>query len=228
MNNKFTCIIPFYNEEKILLSIIEKLKNLEYISQIICVDDGSTNGLSTEIKRLFPKVTVVKLDKNQGKADAVFAGIQKAQNENIFLTDSDQYNINIEEIENAMTTFSNNNSIDMIIFKINGNNSVIDTLLRKFIFLSGNRLMRKKDFVSIEKLNPKGYQLEVAINKYMIEKNKKCFWTNSSIFNPHKVTKYGFVEGMRRDLKMEKEIISYIGIMQYLQQMFLFAREEIS
>lgn len=65
-----------------MFSIIEKLKNVKYIAQIICVDDGSTNGLSVEIKRKFPTVTLVKLPKNQGKAQAVFAGIEKV----LFLT----------------------------------------------------------------------------------------------------------------------------------------------
>ena len=87
--------------------------------------------------------------------------------------------------------------------------------------------MHKRDLQKVEGLNPSGYQLEVAINKFMIKNNKKYKWILFPAFNPHKSRKSNFWKGLYADFKMNHQIISYLGMKNYLKQMFLFAREEL-
>ena len=111
--------------------------------------------------------------------------------------------------------------------KIKGSNNLIDGILRKYIFQGGNRILSKKDLVEVEKMNPKSYQLEVAINKYMMNEGKTSKWIKFSALNPHKIKKLPFWEGLIKDLKMDMEIISFLGIRDYMRQMVFSAKEEL-
>ena len=227
MNNSFSCIIPFYNEGLRVLKVVRVISNMNSVSQIICVDDGSTDDTGQLLVKEFPKVILVRLDSNKGKARAIFKGLELAKNKNLLLIDADLGNLKSEELDGACNKFVEDQSVDLIIFKIKGNNKFVDELLRKYIFLGGNRILRKTDLEAVEKSNPYGYQLEVAINKHMVENHRKVFWTKCSAFNPHKAKKFSFIEGMKKDLKMELSIISFLGYLGYLKQMILFCRKEL-
>jgi glycosyltransferase involved in cell wall biosynthesis len=67
-------VIPAYQPEKILINIIEKLKQLSSQQQFIVVDDGST---TIEAKQVFEElstysnITLLKHTSNQGKGSAL-------------------------------------------------------------------------------------------------------------------------------------------------------------
>lgn len=227
IKNFFTCIIPFYNETENILSVIDVLKKISSINQIICVDDASANNIPKMIKDQFPKVTLITLPVNLGKAESVFEGAKLSKNEAIFLIDADLINVKSEEINKALNKYSEDPSIDMIIMKNYGPNRIMDSIFRNDIFLSGKRILKKTDLLKIKLDKPSGYQLEVAINDYMLRNSKNVCWIENSAINPHKVQKFGFSEGMLRDLKMEISLVSFIGIRKYLQQILFFCREEI-
>lgn len=81
---KVTIIIPFYNEEKriVLESFYQIFKNTTQYDFIL-VDDGSsdnTNTILDEFKSKFPNLTILKLDKNIGKAEAIRAAVLSISN----------------------------------------------------------------------------------------------------------------------------------------------------
>lgn len=226
VSKKFTCIIPFYNEGKQILSVIKAISKIRVITQTIAVDDGSTDNAYLLINKQYPKINLIRLNCNQGKSDAVFAGLKHVKNENILLMDADWLHLNYQEIEKALRKYIES-KVDLLILKNTGNNLWIDEKLRKYIFLSGNRIIKQNDLIEVQKLRPTGYQLEAAINRYMITHNRQTAWTETSAFNPHKVVKLGFIKGLVKDLRMEWQIISYLGVTDYLKQMFTFCRQPI-
>lgn len=220
-----SCVIPLYNEDRGIYSIIESLLHVKEISEIICVDDASPTALAPELKKRFPNVKLIRLTQNVGKAGAVFAGVAASKGQEIFLLDCDITGLTPEEIANSIEVFRIR-KLDMLILRTGGNNRIIDTLLRKFIFLSGNRLMRKMDLLEIEKMKPVGYQLEMAINTFMLDSGKHMAWIASSLFNPHKVAKFGWRIGLKRDVEMEMTLMQFRGMREYVRQMVFVAREE--
>ena len=77
---KVTIIIPFYNEEKrIVLQIFKNTSQYDFI----LVDDGCTDNTNTilwEFKSKFSNLTILKLDKNIGKAEAIRAAVLSISN----------------------------------------------------------------------------------------------------------------------------------------------------
>jgi glycosyltransferase involved in cell wall biosynthesis len=68
-------IIPTYNNEKTLERVI--LKTLNYTSDVIIVNDGSTDS-TREILQKFPELHQIHFPKNQGKGMALRAGFKEA------------------------------------------------------------------------------------------------------------------------------------------------------
>lgn len=93
---KLTIIIPCYNEEKLIASVLEKVfqtkleQGLE--KQIIVVNDGSTDTSAIAINQFCeknPSATAIHHEKNSGKGSAVRAALQKADGDIVIIQDAD-------------------------------------------------------------------------------------------------------------------------------------------
>jgi Glycosyltransferases involved in cell wall biogenesis len=89
LNDRLTVIIPAFNEEKAIQEVLYKLTslNLDYLHEIIVVDDGSTDD-TAEIASQFP-VRVIKHTRNRGYGSALKTGINHAETEYVITIDAD-------------------------------------------------------------------------------------------------------------------------------------------
>ena len=102
-------VIPVFNEESTLQTIFTRIKNTQIPSEIIFIDDGSTDSTPQIIKKLQedPSVRVITFPVNRGKGAAVSAGIKAAHGEIIILQDADlEYNPG--EYEKLLSPFEKN------------------------------------------------------------------------------------------------------------------------
>lgn len=91
---RVSVIIPVYNVEKYLEECVESvINNTLRDIEIICVDDGSTDGSAKIIERFAEKDSRVKVisKENGGLSSARNAGMKKATGEYILFLDSDDY-----------------------------------------------------------------------------------------------------------------------------------------
>ena len=94
-------IIPVYNEEKRIVSTLEKitfyLNKKKYRYEIIIVDDGSTDRTRECIKK-FKKIRINRKRINKGKGYSVREGILMAKGDYMLFSDAD-LSTPIEELE---------------------------------------------------------------------------------------------------------------------------------
>ena len=92
---KLSIIIPAFNEERTILTILKRIANVRLQSvtkEIIIVNDASTDTTDEKIRRFlrsFPSWKYVIHKVNQGKGAAVRTGIKKARGEYIIIQDAD-------------------------------------------------------------------------------------------------------------------------------------------
>jgi len=86
-------VIPVYNEEKSIKKTVEEIKNvlknnnLDKNSEIIIVNDGSTDNTLKELKKC--DVKIINNPINMGYGFSLKRGINAAKNETIVITDAD-------------------------------------------------------------------------------------------------------------------------------------------
>lgn len=105
---KVSIIIPTYNRKHLLEPALTSVFKQTYSNtEIIVVDDCSTDGTSGWIEKNYPAVNLISLNKNRGAAGARNVGIEAAKGEYIAFLDSDDY-WNIDYLEKSIEALSRN------------------------------------------------------------------------------------------------------------------------
>lgn len=91
---KFSIVIPVYNEERTVKSIIDAVNKIKYPGEkeIIVVDDGSTDTTQQKLKSI-SGIKIVTNKKNKGKGYSLRKAFKLATGEIILIQDADlEYN----------------------------------------------------------------------------------------------------------------------------------------
>jgi len=81
-------VVPAYDEERTIGSVIERLRELPYDMQIIVVDDCSSDATASIVAQL-PDVELVRHDRNRGKGAALRTGFALVRGRVVIVQDAD-------------------------------------------------------------------------------------------------------------------------------------------
>ncbi|MDP3919173.1 MAG: glycosyltransferase family 2 protein [Nanoarchaeota archaeon] len=164
-----SAFFPSYNEWGTISSMVAAtshiLESMEIDHEIIVIDNGSNDYsdiIFPELKKRYPKLRVIRFDKNQGYGGALRAGFANSKNDVIFYTDADaQYDI--KKLRQALESLDENT--DMVTaYKTNRADElhryILGTAYQYFVRLMFKiktkdidcdfRIIRKKVFDNIE------------------------------------------------------------------------------
>lgn len=155
-------VIPVFNEaeniSQLYNEIIEVCTKHKYDSEVIIVDDGSTDNTPNIVKSLFP-ITYIRFRKNFGQTAALDAGIKKAKYQYIVTMDGDLQN-DPQDVP-AMIDYLEKEGLDVV---SGWRKNRKDTFLKRFSS-RGAHLLRK--LLIKDDIHDSGCTLKVY--------RKKCF-----------------------------------------------------
>lgn len=207
---KIATIIPAYNEEARIGNVIDAVKTVELIDEIIVVDDGSedlTYSISVE-----KGIRTIRLPVNKGKGAAIMEGVKHSQADVFLLLDADLIGLTQHHILNLLQpVIQGHYSMSYGIFS-NGR-AATDLAQKVAPFLTGQRVIRKEVLLSIDYLEITRFGIEVAITRYFKKNNIPTIGVPmSNLTHVMKEEKLGLIKGLGARLKMYWEIVKTIKI----------------
>ena len=221
--SKTSCIIPFWNEDQRLYVVLDEIIKCKSLLEIICVDDASDKDRSDEIRKFYPSIKLIRLDKNVGKTGAIYEGLKHSKGDFMLLLDADLRNLNYIEIDEAVSAMEQTTDIDMLILR-RIKAPFFVKLNRGDVLTTGERILKKVDLEKILNSSINGWQIESAINIYMYKSKKKVFWMPHSGINTH--WKWGLLTDLKYHRKKLADI-AFIRFINLLKLTLFFARKEL-
>lgn len=86
---KLSVIVPVYNEQETVKTILKKLVKVKTVDEVVVVDDGSTDDTWSQIQQINSKKIKSFSKPNQGKGSAVRSGLQHVTGDYVLIQDAD-------------------------------------------------------------------------------------------------------------------------------------------
>lgn len=207
---KVAAIIPAYNEEKNIPSVLSIITKIKEVREILVVDDGSTDK-TAEVARSFG-VKVLRLPYNQGKSLAMREGLNHTSAPIVFFLDADLVGLTEEQVKDMISPIIHGYG-DMTLGIFYSGRSVTDLAQRVAPYLTGQRAMKRWVLDGLQEEEwLSGFGIEIAITR--LAKNSNIRIVEVPLENATHVMKeekMGFFRGAAARAKMYWEIVKQLS-----------------
>lgn len=199
-------IIPVYNEERTVSSIIEIVRTWGKASEIIVVNDGSTDKTDAALKQFKDAILLISYKTNRGKGFALARGIEEGTGEMLMFLDGDVVGLTHKDLDAMMRPVLSGKA-DMVIgvarFWTMGPFTPFDDL-------SGERVVLRKYVMPLTvKMKYVGYGVELLLNEFF--KNKRIIRVRlPHVFILRKIEKQSAPEAALSFVKEARELIAEV------------------
>lgn len=204
---KVSAVIPAYNEAERIESVLHAVDNSEFVSEIVVVNDGSTDNTEDVLKASGLDVQLLTLHKNTGKSNALARGIETATNPTLLFVDADLIGLESRHIDKMVRTFGKGNW-DMVIGVFHKGRLNTDLSQKISPHLSGQRVLTVDLWNKLDKTQAEKFGVEMALTKLSLKKNLETTKVKlTGVTHVMKEEKRGFTQGIKSRLKMYGNII---------------------
>jgi len=206
-------IVPAWNEERDIRFVLDALGPIEWLEQVVVVDDGSSDAtphVAQDCSEKYPRMSVVMLPQNQGKGSAMLAGIRALSDEvdTVVFLDADLIGLSEDHLRALVLPVKNQNcEMSVAIFKEGYWRTDIS---QKFApNLNGQRcLPRQAAELAILPLAESGYGVEIGLTLYARRNTWRIQYVSwKGMTHDMKENKLGRFEGYRVRVMMYKQIL---------------------
>lgn len=199
------CIIPAFNEEKTIKDVLEVVKNVEIIDEIVVVSDGSDDNTAKVARDM--GVFTIEYEENRGKGAALKAGIESTNADVLLFLDADLIGLREEHVESLLEPVLNDEA-DMSIGIFSNGRLATDLAQKVAPHLSGQRAMRRQVVNNINNIDITRYGVEVALTKLVEKQNYRVKTVElKDLTHMMKEEKLGLKKGIAARMKMYWEIV---------------------
>ena len=162
---KVAAVIPAYNEAPRIRRVLEALKAVPEVDDIIVMSDGSTDG-TYEMARSVEGVRAFQLARNRGKGGAMRQGAERTDADVLVFFDADLVGLKPEHVRQLIRPVCCGEA-DMAMGIFKGGRWATDIAQKFSPGITGQRAIRRDVFLQIPGLDDVGYGIELAITYFV-------------------------------------------------------------
>jgi len=172
-SKRLSVIIPVYNEEKTIASVIEIVHAWGKAKEIIIINDGSEDQSLQAIAQFSKKITLISLKTNKGKGYALDLGVQRSTGDIVMFLDGDIISLTFRDLDRILSPIVQGKA-DMVLGIPRLSN--LGTF-EPFNVYTGIRVMKRSDVVEMSNSwKSVGYGVELIMNEMYKYKQVKSVW----------------------------------------------------
>lgn len=208
---KISCIIPAYNEETNIGRVLSVIKKIDWIDEVIVVDDASGDETSEVVKNhRVGNLKLIRHGQNLGKGAAMVTGVQSAKYNLLLFVDSDLLGLTelhlLQILSPIIFTHEADLSLGVFALKNLGENTTTKFANRMFPSITGQRAIWKKSLPDLDKLSKSRYGADLLITKN-VPKSRRAVVKLDGLAQVKKEEKTDIaMEAFRARIKMYKEV----------------------
>lgn len=175
-NSSVHAIIPTFNEAGKVGGVLTILKKVDCLSEIIVVDDGSTDSTLQEVMQLAEEDSRIRIlchVKNLGKGEAIFTGWHASRAGYLLLLDADLFGLKPAHIQDLIQPVLDGKA-DMTIGQFKEGIWRSDFSHWLTPWLSGQRCLRSELLTRISHQAASGYGFETALTVAARQNDWRC------------------------------------------------------
>lgn len=203
---KLSVIIPVYNEERTVSSIVEIVRSWGKAEEIILVNDGSTDQSLAALAQFKPSIKLISYQTNRGKGYALARSIAESSGEVLMFLDADLVGLTHADLEAMLKPLSAGRA-EMVLglarFWSAGG-------FEPFNEITGERVLLRRNVAGhLKSMKKVGYGVELLLND--LHKGKKVV----SVRLPHvfilgKLEKQSVPAAMLTYIKEARELLTQV------------------
>ena len=203
-------IIPAFNEATQIGLVLQVLRQIPDLDQIILVDDGSTDSTLSVMQaasQTDPRIQVIHNDTNRGKGEAVYSARQEVQAQYLLLVDADLLGLQPHHVLDLMRPVLTSQA-DMTVGIFKGGK--LNTDFSHFItpWISGQRFLQARLLDQINWRAASGYGLESAITIAARKQGWRCRYIPwRGVYHPPSEFHRGIWKGTINRVRMYSHIL---------------------
>lgn len=202
---EISVIIPAYNEEKNIQNILATIYDMQDLSEILVVNDGSIDK-TADIARSFG-INVIDIPENSGKGHAMWVGLNNTSGKVILFLDADLVGMQSKQIQSMYLPVLNDMA-DMTLGIFSSGRGATDLAQKLTPFLTGQRGV-KRDVLNELKEEEwiSGFGIEIALTRFAKDHQLRILEVPlENVTHTMKEEKLGLAKGVVARLKMYWEI----------------------
>lgn len=202
MKHSVSAVVPVFNEEKTLSSVVDALLNSKLIDEVICINDGSTDKSRAILKSFGRKIVLINLRENHGKGYGMGLGVKRAKGDVVVFFDGDLKGLNNKHIKALIYPLIHGRGVFGVVGILQNDIPLLNPVSKILESLSGQRAYFRKDLLPhVKNLKDTKRGAELYLNS-VFKKRKIVYVTLHELGHVYKFEKTGFT-GWTKDYLLE-------------------------
>jgi polyisoprenyl-phosphate glycosyltransferase len=203
-------LVPALNEAGRIGKVLEVLRQVTCIDEIVVIDDGSVDHMLEEVQqaaRVDPRLSIISNETNLGKGQSLFKAWRSTRADYILMLDADLINLAPQKVLDLVLPVLDG-ECDMTMGLFKGGNWKTDLSHWTTPWLTGQRCLRADLFACVSENAARGYGFETALTVAA----RQCRWTVRKVFlrgvsHPPNENHRGFWRGAFNRARMYGQIV---------------------